>query len=111
MQPVAMAADVVAAIEAAQQERSVEHLQGAGVRTLGDSHSRRRSPSTPLPHTDVLQRVFGFPAFRDGQLEVVQRILAGRSCLSILPTGLGKSLCYQVRHGTLNTGTAGIIER
>ena len=45
---------------------------------------------------DVLHRVFGFPAFRDGQLEVVERILAGRSCLSILPTGLGKSLCYQV---------------
>ena len=41
IQPVAMAADMVAVIEAAQQERSVEHLEGAGRFMLGDSHSHR----------------------------------------------------------------------
>ena len=44
----------------------------------------------------VLKRVFGFDTFRQGQEEVVTRLLAGRSALSIFPTGGGKSLCYQL---------------
>jgi ATP-dependent DNA helicase RecQ len=45
---------------------------------------------------DVLRTTFGFPAFRDGQQAVVDRLLAGRSVLAIFPTGGGKSLCYQL---------------
>jgi ATP-dependent DNA helicase RecQ len=44
----------------------------------------------------VLARVFGFDAFRPGQGEVVEAILAGRDVLAIMPTGGGKSLCYQL---------------
>ena len=43
-----------------------------------------------------LDRVFGFDTFREGQEAVVTRLLAGRSVLSIFPTGGGKSLCYQL---------------
>ena len=44
----------------------------------------------------VLQECFGFPDFRPGQTHAVESVLAGRDTLVILPTGGGKSLCYQV---------------
>jgi len=44
----------------------------------------------------VLQQVFGYPAFRGGQSEAVEAVLAGRDAVVLLPTGGGKSLCYQV---------------
>ena len=45
---------------------------------------------------DVLRARFGFADFRPGQLRAVRAALAGRSALVVLPTGGGKSLCYQV---------------
>lgn len=45
---------------------------------------------------DTLREVFGFPAFRQGQAEVVEKVLAGQSALAVFPTGSGKSLCYQL---------------
>ena len=44
----------------------------------------------------LLQSVFGFPAFRPGQEEIVDAVLAGRNTLAIMPTGGGKSLCFQL---------------
>jgi ATP-dependent DNA helicase RecQ len=43
-----------------------------------------------------LHRVFGFPAFRGVQDQVVRRVLAGERTLAVMPTGAGKSLCYQL---------------
>jgi ATP-dependent DNA helicase RecQ len=45
---------------------------------------------------DVLRDRFGFDAFRPGQEQVVESLLAGRSALAVFPTGGGKSLCYQL---------------
>src|SRR6516225_11586593 len=45
---------------------------------------------------EVLQRVFGHADFRGLQSDVIGEVLAGRSALAVLPTGGGKSLCYQV---------------
>lgn len=44
----------------------------------------------------VLKQVWGYDAFRPGQDEVVEACLAGRDVLAVLPTGGGKSICYQV---------------
>jgi ATP-dependent DNA helicase RecQ len=44
----------------------------------------------------VLRRHFGYPGFRPGQRELVDAALEGRDALGILPTGGGKSVCYQV---------------
>jgi ATP-dependent DNA helicase RecQ len=44
----------------------------------------------------VLAARFGFDAFRPGQEQVVEALLAGRSALAVFPTGAGKSLCYQL---------------
>ncbi len=44
----------------------------------------------------ALRRYFGFEQFRSGQREVIERILSRQHTLAVLPTGLGKSLCYQL---------------
>lgn len=44
----------------------------------------------------VLRDVFGYDAFRHGQQDAVEAVLAGRDAVVLLPTGAGKSLCYQV---------------
>jgi len=46
--------------------------------------------------TAALRRFFGFDDFLDGQREVVEFVLSGRDCCVIMPTGAGKSLCYQL---------------
>ncbi len=44
----------------------------------------------------VLERHFGFSRFREGQAEVIEAVLAGRDVIVVMPTGGGKSLCYQL---------------
>ena len=45
---------------------------------------------------DILRRVFGYPAFRGDQAEVVDHLVSGGDALVLMPTGGGKSLCYQI---------------
>lgn len=44
----------------------------------------------------ILKKVFGFDSFRPGQEDVVDTLLAGRNILTVMPTGSGKSLCFQI---------------
>ena len=57
--------------------------------------------TTPL---DILRETFGFSSFRGVQEQVIGRVMAGQHTLAVMPTGAGKSLCYQVpalaREGT-----------
>jgi ATP-dependent DNA helicase RecQ len=53
---------------------------------------------------DILKSVFGYPAFRGQQADIIAHVTAGGSCCVLMPTGSGKSLCYQIpaiaRQGT-----------
>jgi ATP-dependent DNA helicase RecQ len=60
---------------------------------------------TPL---SILHETFGFPAFRGVQEQVIGRVMAGRHSLAVMPTGSGKSLCYQVP-ALARPGTALVI--
>ncbi|HKR18331.1 DNA helicase RecQ [Rhizorhapis sp.] len=50
----------------------------------------------PVDPLHILHQVFGFSAFRGVQADVVERVLSGQHTLAIMPTGAGKSLCYQL---------------
>ena len=60
------------------------------------------------PALETLHRVFGHPAFRGEQAAIVEQVLSGGDCLVLMPTGGGKSLCYQVP-ALLMPGTAIVI--
>ena len=45
---------------------------------------------------EVLRNYFGYDSFRDGQESLIDGLLEGRDVFGIMPTGAGKSLCYQV---------------
>ena len=55
-----------------------------------------REPVVPAKLRSTLKRVFGLRALRPGQAEVIARVLAGQNTLAVMPTGAGKSLCYQL---------------
>lgn len=57
---------------------------------------------------DLLKSVFGHDQYRDGQSEIVNAIIAGKDVLAIMPTGGGKSLCFQLPGIKLN-GTVLVV--
>lgn len=57
---------------------------------------------------DILKEYFGYESFRKGQRELVDGILEERDCLGIMPTGSGKSLCFQIPAMMMNGTTIAI---
>ncbi len=53
-----------------------------------------------LPHSvaieDLLRRYFGHSRFRNSQAEIIKHVQSGRHAMVVMPTGMGKSLCYQI---------------
>lgn len=66
------------------------------------------TPNTLDPAHQVLAQVFGYQSFRDGQHDVIQAIINGQDTLVLLPTGGGKSICYQIP-ALVKSGTAIVI--
>ncbi len=60
------------------------------------------------PALDVLHRVFGYDAFRGQQAEVIDHVVGGGDALVLMPTGGGKSLCYQIP-SLVRAGTGVVI--
>jgi len=58
----------------------------------------------PADALDILQNIYGYDQFRGQQQEIVESVIRGKDALVLMPTGGGKSLCYQIpslaRHGT-----------
>lgn len=61
--------------------------------------------ATPL---EICQKIFGFSAFRGRQADIIDALCAGHNRLAIMPTGAGKSLCYQIP-ALIRDGTALVI--
>src|SRR5919205_616591 len=54
-----------------------------------------RLPSANDPQA-LLETLYGYQAFRPGQREIIDAVLAGRDCIGVMPTGAGKSLTFQI---------------
>jgi ATP-dependent DNA helicase RecQ len=58
--------------------------------------------------SELLRRVFGYDSFRGQQLEIIEHVAAGGDALVLMPTGAGKSLCYQIP-ALLRQGTGVVV--
>src|SRR5687767_13609655 len=67
-----------------------------------------RLTSSALDLHKALQEQFGFEKFKEGQEEIIQSVLSGRDTFVIMPTGGGKSLCYQLP-ASVSPGVARIV--
>ncbi len=100
-----------------------EVIGTVGVRTHVMTRAEEAIPATASANTpappkreidrggtlhDVLRGAFGFEAFRPNQEEVCQAVTTGRDVLLVMPTGSGKSLCYQLP-GIMRGGTTLVI--
>ncbi len=70
---------------------TLEILRQAGTRA-----KELREADCSVRALDALKEVFGYAAFRPGQLEIIQAVMTGRDCLGVMPTGAGKSVTYQI---------------
>jgi ATP-dependent DNA helicase RecQ len=66
------------------------------VASLSDQGTENRMPETETSFSETLRHYWGYDNFRPGQEAVVRSIAAGRDACVVMPTGGGKSLCYQL---------------
>ena len=82
---------------------------GPSVRTRPAPAIRRAAASaSPATALETLQRVFGYDAFRGEQAEIIDQLIGGGDAVVLMPTGGGKSLCYQIP-SLVRAGTGVIV--
>jgi DNA topoisomerase III len=94
----------------------VGHASPSPRAPVSDSPRGSESPSTTTPRnvptfttlTELLEKAFGFAKFRPNQEAVCEAVTAGKDALLVMPTGSGKSLCYQLP-GLARGGTTLVI--
>ncbi len=79
-----------------------------GIAYLGDETAARYPVHMQERALEILHRVFGHPGFRGEQAAIVEHLASGHDALVLMPTGGGKSLCYQVP-ALLREGTAIVV--
>ncbi|KAF7086260.1 hypothetical protein CFC21_089572 [Triticum aestivum] len=62
----------------------------------GGSGGSRHGTKSPKELESILKQYFGYSEFRGRQLEAIEAVLSGRDCFCLMPTGGGKSMCYQI---------------
>lgn len=76
---------------------SASSLLSSGMEPVSSLYEKQSSSSAPAQGSlEVLKQYFGYDSFREGQSGLVNAILAGHDVLGVMPTGAGKSICYQV---------------
>jgi ATP-dependent DNA helicase RecQ len=65
--------------------------------------------TTASQFNDLLRIHFGYDAFRASQAAIIDRLESGRHAMVVMPTGMGKSLCYQIPAIALNTGSRDLV--
>ena len=75
-----------------QNDRNFNQKSDGGLELVSEflMNTENRSPK------DLLKKYFGYDSFRPGQEEIVKNILNGKDVLGIMPTGAGKSICYEI---------------
>ena len=84
-----------AVIDALLAKAAFQHAEDASFDAPRDAGEVRKARVTGDIHA-ILKSVYGYGAFREGQEDVIGAILDGRDVLGVMPTGAGKSLCYQI---------------
>ncbi|XP_052732835.1 ATP-dependent DNA helicase Q-like 3 isoform X1 [Vigna angularis] len=73
-------------------------MQKKSTLPLSDANANRKRKEVRSKETLVklLRWHFGYPDFRGMQLDAIQSVLSGKDCFCLMPTGGGKSMCYQI---------------